>query len=352
MVTRKRGSGWEFDMRLLGKRHRKGRFRTKAEAAAAEKLKREELLSGKRKVTMQEAYEKYLASKKFATVTREDYEKFWSRDIAKHLAHLYVEEVRTEAIDTVKSALPKDLGPKSINQRLILIRAVLRFAWKRELLAHPPWVPMEKLERRDPQWYSLRERDDLLQGMFEMHPQWYLFFYVTVRLGLRRGELYGIEHRHFQREQGVLRIDQAVERGTKERDAELKLRKGNDTLVLHVTDDVFDVYEWHCRRGFAGKRLVFSPADTIPRYLDSHKYPLKDVQRAKKLRQLSHHTVGRHSVGSQAIAAGVHMKAVQRQLGHKSEASTHKYAHARQDAQKEIVEKLRLEKAPHERELN
>lgn len=352
MVVRKNGQSYAYDFRLLGRRHRKARFRTKGEAAAAEKLKREEVLSGKRRVTMAEAYEKYLASRKFATVTVDHYARFWERDIKRHLAHLYVEEARTEQIDALKRTFPENWGPKSINQRLILVRAVLRFAWKREWLASPPFVPMEPLPRRAPEWYSLQERDALLQGMFELQPQWYLFFYLTVRYGLRSHEIYPIEHRQFERDKATLRIDQAATRGTSARPSELKLRKGNDMLVLGLPPDVLAAYEWHCKMGYAGKSLVFSPADTIPRYLDSHKAPLKVVQEKRGLRKFGHHVIGRHSVASQAIAAGAHMKAVQKLLGHKSEQSTHRYAHAESDATREIVNKLKLEIAPHERELN
>jgi hypothetical protein len=42
---------------------------------------------------------------------------------------------------------------------------------------------------------------------------------------------------------------------------------------------------------------------------------------------LSHHKLGRHSVASQAVTSGESVKAVKAQLGHKSEQSTHKYAH-------------------------
>ena len=45
------------------------------------------------------------------------------------------------------------------------------------------------------------------------------------------------------------------------------------------------------------------PGDTLPRYIASHKRPLHTVQRALGLRELSHHKIGRHSVGGQALIA-------------------------------------------------
>jgi integrase len=65
----------------------------------------------------------------------------------------------------------------------------------------------------------------------------------------------------------------------------------------------------------------------FPRYIDSHVRPLTLVQQKLGLRLLSHRKVGRHSVASQAVTGGESFKAVQAQLGHRSEQSTHKYSH-------------------------
>jgi site-specific recombinase XerC len=63
---------------------------------------------------------------------------------------------------------------------------------------------------------------------------------------------------------------------------------------------------------------------------------------------ISHHKAGRHSVASQAVTGGESIKAVQAQLGHRSEQSTHKYAHLGSGAQRHLVEALQPARAPHE----
>jgi integrase len=50
--------------------------------------------------------------------------------------------------------------------------------------------------------------------------------------------------------------------------------------------------------------------------------------------------VGRHSVASQAVTSGESVKAVQAQLGHRSEQSTHQYAHLGSGAQRRLIEAL------------
>jgi hypothetical protein len=96
-----------------------------------------------------------------------------------------------------------------------LIRAVLRFMWKRGRLKGVPYVPMESVPKPHVDWYTQSERDQLLEGMFRLEPQWYLFYHFTARLGLRTGEVYAISHRQVRRERLQLVVDQAVQRGTK-----------------------------------------------------------------------------------------------------------------------------------------
>ena len=64
------------------------------------------------------------------------------------------------------------------------------------------------------------------------------------------------------------------------------------------------------------------------------------IYRLSHSRALSHHKVGRHSVASQAVTGGESIKAVQAQLGHSSEQSTHKYAHLGSGAQLRLVTAL------------
>jgi hypothetical protein len=61
----------------------------------------------------------------------------------------------------------------------------------------------------------------------------------------------------------------------------------------------------------------------------------------------SRHAVGRHWVASQAVTGGHSIKAVQAQLGHRSEQSTHMYAHLGSGAQRRLVEALAPLAPPH-----
>ena len=347
MAVRKLPQSWAYDFSIAGfGRQRKAGFKTKAEAREAERRAREDLISGRRRTLLTEAYGQYMSATRLKARTQDAYTHYWDR-VESVLGHLYIEEVTASAMDGLKSALPSHLGPKSINNHLTLVRAVLRFMWKRGHLPSVPYVPMESVPKTKPNWYSEEERDRLLDGMFRLQPQWYLFFYITARLGLRLAEVYALSRSRVRDIPPQLIIDRAVQRGTRERPAVLVTRKNDETLVLDLTEDIVTAIRWHVHEGYSGPDFLFSPDGVFPVFLDSHKRPLLRVQRALGLRPLGHHATGRHSVASQGVTKGHSIKAIQAQLGHRSEQSTHVYAHLGSRAQLQLVEALQPVAPPH-----
>jgi len=347
MAVRKLPNSWQYDFSIPGYgRRRQAGFRTKAEALEAQRGAREDLISGRKRVRFAEAYEKYVSATTMKDRSRDFYENLWPQ-IKPVLGHLFIEEVDTAAMDALKRALPPHLGPTSVNHRLSLVRAILRFCWKRGFLASVPYVPMERTPKKPPKWYTQEERDRFLDGMFRMQPQWYAFFYITLRLGLRVSEVYAISQTRLRDIPPQLIVDRAVQRGTKDRPAMLVTRKNDEAYVLDLSQDIVEAIRWHVRQGYAGPEFLFSKDGTFPRYIDGYKRPVREVQHALGLRPLSHHALGRHSVASQAVTGGHSIKAVQAQLGHRSEQSTHMYAHLGSVAQLRLVEALAPIAPPH-----
>ena len=347
MTVRKLRNSWQYDIQISGYgRHRKGGFRTKSEALVAERRARQDLLEGRRRMTLADAYEAYMAATSMRIQSRETNAHIWLR-VQPSLGHLYVEEVTTSTLDVFKRGLPTRYGPATVNRYLEVIRSVLRFCWKRGHLASVPYVPMQSVPQTNPQWYSELERDRLFAGMFDLQPQWYLFFYLSARLGLRLGEVYAVAKSRIRDIPAQLSIDRAFQRGTKTRLAVLGARKNNRVLTLSLSDDIVSAIRWHIAQGYAGEDFLFFKGEHPPRYLDSHKRPLRTVQRKLGLRELSHHKLGRHSVASQAVTGGHSMKTIQAQLGHQSEQSTHMYAHLGDGAQLRLVQDLEPKNPPH-----
>jgi integrase len=351
VVVRKRGKKWEYDFRLLGKRERDGGFATKPIAVLAEKRKQEELLGGKR-MTYAEAWEKFLAGTRHEVLTREKYVWLYEKHLSEALGPLYISAIETEHFDELKKRFDPALAASTVNLYLKLAKAPLTFARNRKWILYTPWTPREVEREKVERWYTVEQRDRFLEGVFDLAPNWYLFFYLTVRVGLRRGEVYALSHRQFDRERMRLVIDRRAIRGTKSRPARIlpgrKARRGQSVLELAVSQDIFDAYDWHCKMGYAGEQLVVAQDDALAAHLDSHAPVMRKVQRKLGLPLFPHHAVGRHSVASQAVEEDVHAKTIQQQLGHHNPATTQRYIHVRSGAQLKIMESLRPARAPHE----
>ena len=191
---------------------------------------------------------------------------------------------------------------------------------------------------RDPQSGWSRARKNGLSARF---------FYLTTRLGLRTGEVYAISRDRIRDVPPTLIVDRAIQRGYKDRPAMLGSRKNHEVYTTALGRDVLEAIRWHVDHGYAGPKFLFRQDGTFPKLLDSHKRPLRTVQKALGLPLLSHHQIGRHSMASQAATAGQPIKAIQAQLGHRSAQSTEVYAHLGSSAQLRLVKALAPASPPH-----
>ena len=349
MVVRKRGSKWEYDFRLLGKRHRDGGYAKKALALMAEAKAQENLLAGKR-WTYADAWNEFLAGTEHAVLTRERYLWLYEHFFGRFLGPLYTTEIHSTTFDKLRVELLKERKANSVNTILTMAKAPLTYCWRRNLLPHPPWMQRAKEADKPERWYTVEQRDRFLAGVFEHAPQWYLFFYMTARLGLRRGELYALTHDKFRRDTMEILIDCRAVPGKQDRESFIAPgRKSGDTLLLRVSQDVFDAYDWHCNMGHAGDRLVMFASDRLTMALDGHKTVLRSIQVRLGLPLYPHHAIGRHSVASQADATQQTPTTIQAQLGHKNVKTTMGYIHAsKRKAQSRVQDALRPARAPHE----
>lgn len=138
MALRKLANSWQFDFTLPGyDRQRQAGFKTKAEAHEAERQRRTDLISGRKRILFADAYAQYMSATRMKALGRDHWERCWP-DIKPVLGHRFIEEVDTSALDLLKARLPSHLAPSSINHRLSLVRTILRFMWKRGLLAAVP----------------------------------------------------------------------------------------------------------------------------------------------------------------------------------------------------------------------
>jgi hypothetical protein len=179
---RKLEKSWQYDFKLPDKKRvRQGGFRTRQAALTAGQKHLAKMESGAEEITLSDAYKDYMAATRLKDRARDTYEHHWKR-IEPLLGHYLIDEITTSALDVFKQNLPAHLGPRTVNHHLILVRAILGFMWKRGKLVSVPYIPRESVPQKHQDWYTQEERDRLLDGMFRMYPQWYLFF--TVKSGI------------------------------------------------------------------------------------------------------------------------------------------------------------------------
>ncbi|MEM6730846.1 MAG: tyrosine-type recombinase/integrase [Myxococcota bacterium] len=278
--------------------------------------------------------------------TKDFYEELWDR-IEPELGHLLVQQIKTERLDDFLGSLPDHLSGSRKNKHMGFVRTLLRFSWRRGRLDSVPYVPLVRTTKTQKDWYSKKERDLLLDAIFRDSPEWYCFFYLSMRLGLRRGEVYGITLDQLREDPPMLLVDRQIQQGKKDRPAMENRRKSNEAYSMGLPLDVVDAIQWHIERGYSGDQYLFSKDGAFPKYLDSHRKPLKRAQEATGLRQLSHHCLGRHSVASQAASSGESLRVIQAQLGQRSIQSTEVYAKVANHSQLRLVEGLAPDHPPH-----
>lgn len=141
-------------------------------------------------------------------------------------------------------ALKRGLSPRSVHHVHAELRAMLNWAWKRELIfenvvlrADAPSVPLAPIVA--PERHEVQAHLEILR---ELDPQLELALVLAATLGLRRSELAGLRWSHIDLEQGILRLREGVTHIPK------KGFTTNDTKTgVHGHAD-FELHEHHLER--------------------------------------------------------------------------------------------------------
>jgi len=95
-------NSWQYDFQIKGYgRQRQAGLRTKVEALEAERRARSDLISGRRRLRLAEAYEQYASATTMKDRSRDFYGNLWPQ-IEPTLGHLFIEEVDTAAVPISK----------------------------------------------------------------------------------------------------------------------------------------------------------------------------------------------------------------------------------------------------------
>lgn len=245
---------------------------------------------------------------------------------------------------TISKRTSKPLSSSSIANHLGLLRRMLKVACRWDMLTKVPEITIPKKGEVD-NYLSRRESRRLLA---KADPLFRDMIALGLRTGMRLGELQELRV-------GDINLGAARIRVTRQRTKEgtIKKPKGDKTRTVQVPHDAVTMLRKRVA-GLERDELVFSkpagyqaphrteaPAEGGEHW--SHKEVFAAVQRATEAakigRKVGVHTL-RHTFATHAVAAGVPLSVVSRQLGHADIRTTMRYAHHAPELNPGIFDRL------------
>jgi integrase len=224
-------------------------------------------------------------------------------------------------------------SPKTINNILAVLRAVLLLAVEYELLDRSPRIKMERVEKRDPSFLDFDEAEALLAAS---PPEWRALVLVALRTGLRQGELQELRWKDLSFESRYyVRVSRSARRRS-DGSIEVKTTKGERPRSVPLTPDVIDALERR-RHGARDSDLVFAGDRGGHFVSDQFRRALSDAAKAANITKHVHPHMLRHTFASHAMMRGVPVQVIQKWLGHAHITTTERYAHLRPDTGDDLI---------------
>lgn len=256
-----------------------------------------------------------------------------------------VERLKNSVLDAPPLVRSKNLDPETVAQRpkgrsprtceyvLAVTRQLFNRAVKLGVFEgeNPVLsVKMPKVANERKRFLTHSEAEDLLTAMKGHSVQLHDICLLSLRAGLRAGEIFGLCWADVDFNRGTLLI----------RDP-----KGGPDRNAYMTPEVRDMLERQTRTGNAGSELVFKDANgnqiqeishTFDRVVTSLGWNDGITDRRHKL---VFHSL-RHSFASQLVERGVHLHVVRELLGHSTLKMTERYSHVADGQARQAVQGL------------
>jgi integrase len=236
-----------------------------------------------------------------------------------------LDEVGALEIGRLTGELRKcELAPKTIRNILAVLSRMMWYAVETEQIDHKPRIRFPKCPEPDFDYLTFEETDLLLAAAKEKAPDWYGPLFVTIRTGLRRGELFELRWGDVQFKGGAphIRIARSISKG------QVVTTKTNRPRIVFLTPATVE-YLQSLRQLHTG--LMFCTRDGKHVAQNTSDSNLRRVCRLAGLREIGWHVL-RHSYASHLVMKGVPLKVIQDQLGHTTMQMTLRYAHLAPDS--------------------
>ena len=224
-----------------------------------------------------------------------------------------------------------ELQPATIVDYLDDLRAMLRYAKVRGLIAEVPPFPRQKLVEVPPTFLSFADADRLIVAADGFQP-WQDMIVLALRTGLRIGELFALRWRDVDLVHGVLRVERNWSSGY------LMTPKSGKSRNVPLSRDAIAVLR-HRGPSSDPDALVFpDPEGTFLDYQRSSRALIKICQRAG-LEPFGWHRL-RHTFATHLVMRRVNPRTIQELLGHAAIGMTMRYMHAMPEFNRAAVDLL------------
>lgn len=261
----------------------------------------------------------------------------------------------------LKAELKPNYDASTINKALGIIKKALNSAIADQLISYNPIGIVTRLPMIDSDdswdWLKPKESDLFLAIIKKKYPQWYVYFLLLLRTGLRIGELSGLFWEDVDLHEATLTVRRSLV------SREYGAPKSKKERVIPLTESVISALKKHQLKTRMLKpvkvKILGKPQIGTHVFVDQHnrphkylassiKKPLHGALRAAGIRMIRPHDC-RHSFASQLRLKGIPIEDIQKLMGHSDIKMTLRYAHISSNKKRiavDVLENRRDKQAP------
>lgn len=233
----------------------------------------------------------------------------------------------------IVSLMQEKINPKSINRKIISLRAFYKFAISREAINQNPTQKIKalKVSKDLPQFVQEKEMDNLL-NLIDFSDDFEgcrdaLIMELLYGTGIRLSELIGLKYSDFNIQSKTIRV----------------LGKGNKERVIPFHNKILtrlNIYISHKNKMFSGNgntALIVSNNGNEAYPMMINRITKKYLNQVTTISKTSPHVL-RHTFATHLLNKGADLNAVKDLLGHSSLAATQDYTHNSLDKLKKVFD--------------
>lgn len=335
--TYRRAGKWYVDLRFddpatreRGRKRRVLQARTKAEAEAEARALAlaldDQVHRPKKRAAFSGLAKRWLEARQptLKLSSYLDYESVCRVHLVPEFGHADVRTITTERIELFRARLASDKAPKTVNNILGVLRKLLDDGRRWGYLDENPAADIRKLRLPDrtPTWWTPEQSEAALAAAERVEPGWHLWLLLSLRTGMRFGELAALRWSDVVLEGQTphVLVRRAFTRGQE------TTPKNHRTRRVPLTPAAVGALSAAKQLAEGRRVLVRATGASGPIALQSARKALRRVVAEAGVPALRVHDL-RHTFCSQLAASGVPLVLIQQWAGHRDIQTTMRYAH-------------------------